>query len=172
MQTGLQLVSGVIDAIAILAPQKPVDASTPLLESPLAGAALSIEAPFVNLDASGALFPSQITIQPRHLAAQEIHFQLSAPAQSCEPGPLRRVRDRHAGGARLPAAGQVDTRPAARAMSEDPRVGGDELSARVGELRRLTIMFCDVVGSTELSGRLEPETYRELMRGTARRAGT
>src|SRR3954463_2516654 len=41
----------------------------------------------------------------------------------------------------------------------------DELSARVGELRRLTIMFCDVVGSTELSGRLEPETYRELMRG-------
>ena len=51
-------------------------------------------------------------------------------------------------------------------MSEDPRVGGDELSARVGELRRLTIMFCDVVGSTELSGRLEPETYRELMRGS------
>ena len=50
-------------------------------------------------------------------------------------------------------------------MSDDPRVGGDELSARVGELRRLTIMFCDVVGSTELSGRLEPETYRELMRG-------
>jgi class 3 adenylate cyclase len=26
-------------------------------------------------------------------------------------------------------------------------------------------MFCDVVGSTELSGRQEPETYRELMRG-------
>lgn len=50
-------------------------------------------------------------------------------------------------------------------MTDDPRVGGDELSARVGELRRLTIMFCDVVGSTELSGRLEPETYRELMRG-------
>jgi len=42
---------------------------------------------------------------------------------------------------------------------------GDELSTREGELRRLTIMFCDVVGSTELSERLEPETYRELMRG-------
>ena len=26
-------------------------------------------------------------------------------------------------------------------------------------------MYCDIVGSTELSGRLEPETYRELMRG-------
>jgi class 3 adenylate cyclase len=41
---------------------------------------------------------------------------------------------------------------------------GDELSARVGELRRLTIMYCDLVGSTELSGRWEPEAYRELMR--------
>jgi class 3 adenylate cyclase len=50
-------------------------------------------------------------------------------------------------------------------MTEEDRVDRDELSARVGELRRLTIMFCDVVGSTELSGRLEPETYRELMGG-------
>jgi len=50
-------------------------------------------------------------------------------------------------------------------MSREARAGGDELSARVGELRRLTFMYCDVVGSTELSGRLEPETYRELMRG-------
>ena len=42
-------------------------------------------------------------------------------------------------------------------------VEGDDLRARAGELRRLTIMFSDVVGSTELSGRLEPEAYRELM---------
>jgi class 3 adenylate cyclase len=49
-------------------------------------------------------------------------------------------------------------------MSEEIRVGGGELGAQVGELRRLTFMYCDVVGSTELSGRLEPETYRELMR--------
>ena len=40
-----------------------------------------------------------------------------------------------------------------------------ELSARVGELRRLTFMYCDVVGSTELSGRQDPETYHEMMRG-------
>jgi class 3 adenylate cyclase len=44
-------------------------------------------------------------------------------------------------------------------------LGGQELGAREGELRRLTIMFSDVVGSTELSGRHDPETYRELMRG-------
>jgi hypothetical protein len=48
-------------------------------------------------------------------------------------------------------------------MSEAGTSGGDVLTARVGELRRLTILFCDVVGSTELSGRWEPETYRELM---------
>jgi class 3 adenylate cyclase len=48
-------------------------------------------------------------------------------------------------------------------MTSTARTGGDDLHARVGELRRLTIMFCDVVGSTELSGRWEPEAYRELM---------
>ena len=31
--------------------------------------------------------------------------------------------------------------------------------ARYGEIRRLTIMFADLVDSTALSTRLEPETY-------------
>ena len=35
--------------------------------------------------------------------------------------------------------------------------------ARYGEIRRLTIMFADLVGSTALSTRLEPETYRTLV---------
>jgi class 3 adenylate cyclase len=39
-----------------------------------------------------------------------------------------------------------------------------ELGTRKGEVRRLTFMYCDVVGSTALSGRLELETYHELMR--------
>jgi class 3 adenylate cyclase/tetratricopeptide (TPR) repeat protein len=50
-------------------------------------------------------------------------------------------------------------------VSEVTSVDGEELGARVGELRPLTIMFCDVVGSTELSTRWEPEAYRELIRG-------
>ena len=49
-------------------------------------------------------------------------------------------------------------------MREEPPEHSHDLSAPEGELRRLTIMFCDVVGSTELSGRHEPEAYRELMR--------
>ena len=32
------------------------------------------------------------------------------------------------------------------------------------ERRQLTVMFCDLVGSTELSQRLDPEQYRELVR--------
>jgi class 3 adenylate cyclase/tetratricopeptide (TPR) repeat protein len=35
--------------------------------------------------------------------------------------------------------------------------------ARYGEIRRLTIMFADLVDSTRLSTRLEPETYRTLV---------
>lgn len=34
----------------------------------------------------------------------------------------------------------------------------------VGELRRATLMFCDLVGSTELSTRQEPERYRAVVR--------
>ncbi len=33
-----------------------------------------------------------------------------------------------------------------------------------GERRQLTVMFCDLVGSTELSGRLDPEDLREVLR--------
>jgi class 3 adenylate cyclase len=32
------------------------------------------------------------------------------------------------------------------------------------EHRQLTVMFCDLVGSTELSQKLDPEALRELMR--------
>ncbi|MEY2469656.1 MAG: hypothetical protein QOF21_2354, partial [Actinomycetota bacterium] len=32
-----------------------------------------------------------------------------------------------------------------------------------GEIRRLAVMFCDLVGSTEMSSRLEPETYRRIV---------
>jgi class 3 adenylate cyclase/tetratricopeptide (TPR) repeat protein len=39
-----------------------------------------------------------------------------------------------------------------------------------GERRQLTVLFCDLVGSTELSGKLDPEDYRELVRGYQARA--
>ena len=32
-----------------------------------------------------------------------------------------------------------------------------------GEIRRLTVVFCDLVGSTELSARMEPEAYHSVL---------
>jgi class 3 adenylate cyclase/tetratricopeptide (TPR) repeat protein len=51
-------------------------------------------------------------------------------------------------------------------VGETPR--GD--SAADGDRRQLTVLFCDLVGSTELSGSLDPEDYRELVRGYQARA--
>jgi class 3 adenylate cyclase/tetratricopeptide (TPR) repeat protein len=36
--------------------------------------------------------------------------------------------------------------------------------AETGERRQLTVLFCDLVGSTELSGRFDPEDWQDLVR--------
>src|SRR5438093_12035760 len=48
-------------------------------------------------------------------------------------------------------------RPGARPQTLDPR-------RDAGERRQLTVMFCDMVGSTALSGQLDPEDLREVVR--------
>jgi class 3 adenylate cyclase len=56
-------------------------------------------------------------------------------------------------------AGQVLAVDVGNAEAEDLLASpGDE-----GEIRRLTIMFADLVDSTALSTRVEPETYRLLV---------
>lgn len=45
-----------------------------------------------------------------------------------------------------------------------------EVAAQPGERRRLTIVFCDLVGSTELSARLDPEDFAELVQDFNQRA--
>jgi class 3 adenylate cyclase len=39
-----------------------------------------------------------------------------------------------------------------------------EAGPRAAERRQLTVLFCDLVGSTELAARLDPEDLREVMR--------
>jgi class 3 adenylate cyclase/tetratricopeptide (TPR) repeat protein len=41
----------------------------------------------------------------------------------------------------------------------------DRYAKDIAERRQLTVMFCDLVGSTALSARLDPEDLRELIRG-------
>jgi class 3 adenylate cyclase/predicted ATPase len=47
-------------------------------------------------------------------------------------------------------------------IDERPSGGGPPVA--VTERRLLTVMFCDLVGSTALSGRLDPEDYREVIK--------
>jgi class 3 adenylate cyclase/predicted ATPase len=56
-----------------------------------------------------------------------------------------------------------------RAIAELGRQDGGaqleaEASPRAAERRQLTVLFCDLVGSTELAARLDPEDLREVMR--------
>jgi class 3 adenylate cyclase len=48
--------------------------------------------------------------------------------------------------------------------TEDPIATTQPRSSGESERRQLTVMFCDLVGSTELSTRLDPEVLQELMR--------
>ena len=61
----------------------------------------------------------------------------------------------------------------AQLRASEPTVGTDGPEARrprpAAERRQLTVLFCDLVGSTELSARLDPEDMGELIRGYQRR---
>ena len=56
--------------------------------------------------------------------------------------------------------------PAEAAEASPPSEPAASVAAPVGEAerRQLTVMFCDLVGSTELSTRFDPEDLRELIR--------
>jgi class 3 adenylate cyclase/predicted ATPase len=59
-------------------------------------------------------------------------------------------------GAALGASTGTEIRPPA------PNVSSPDAADR-SELRQVTVLFCDLVGSTRLSGQLDPETYRLVM---------
>jgi class 3 adenylate cyclase/tetratricopeptide (TPR) repeat protein len=54
---------------------------------------------------------------------------------------------------------------AVRELTQPPEVAQAGLpeSSRGAERRQLTVMFCDLVGSTALSANMDPEAYRELL---------
>jgi len=69
-------------------------------------------------------------------------------------GHRRRLLDAIAAFGAVAAAAANPPPPAATAVA--PRL-------EAAERRQLTVMFCDLVGSTELSARLDPEDYREVI---------
>jgi class 3 adenylate cyclase len=61
----------------------------------------------------------------------------------------------------------IATLPAAMAAQDQAEAAGrtaPRAVARDAERRQLTVLFCDLVGSTELSGRLDPEEMSEVIR--------
>jgi class 3 adenylate cyclase len=49
-------------------------------------------------------------------------------------------------------------------MARDPRPSAPAAARDEAQRRQLTVMFCDVVGWTTLSGAMDPEELREVMR--------
>ncbi len=66
-------------------------------------------------------------------------------------------------GAAVDAAVTAAAAPPGEPVPPAPHVGDAGVAGRA-ERRQLTVMFCDLVGSTELAGRLDPEDLRELER--------
>jgi class 3 adenylate cyclase len=60
----------------------------------------------------------------------------------------------------LAAIASLAATPPAATVIAEPR---DAPAAADAERRQLTVMFCDLVGSTELSSRLDPEDLREVI---------
>src|SRR5258708_1081772 len=51
----------------------------------------------------------------------------------------------------------------AKAVSPDAVPATDETAKDTAERRQITVMFCDLVGSTALSARMDPEDLREVI---------
>ena len=58
----------------------------------------------------------------------------------------------------------TDGPPRSPALEQPPRTPSAGLQAPEGERRQLTVMFCDLVGSTALSEQLDPEDLHAIVR--------
>src|ERR1019366_9067019 len=63
--------------------------------------------------------------------------------------------------------GAALTAPVCDPVSETPPMQSREVA---GERRHLTVLFCDLVGSTAIASRLDPEQWRETIAGYHRAA--
>src|SRR5438067_1515501 len=82
--------------------------------------------------------------------------ECATPLTAEVPSPKSQVQSLEESGVRgLESGGQ---------KSQEARVRGPESRQDVAERRQLTVMFCDLVGSTPLAEQLDPEELREVVR--------
>jgi class 3 adenylate cyclase len=88
-------------------------------------------------------------------------------------------RDNHIDGGVLPTLSDQDLRELGvvslghrrqllQAIAALPAQAGGRVARSKAERRQLTVLFCDLVGSTELSARLDPEDLGDVNRRPAR----
>src|ERR1700751_4893924 len=66
-------------------------------------------------------------------------------------------------GHRLKMLHAISELESASVVANRPSAGTKSVSRDIAARRQLTAMFCDLVGSTELSGRLDPEDLRGII---------
>jgi class 3 adenylate cyclase len=82
---------------------------------------------------------------------------------------LRHLTDQHLKdlgislGHRLKMLHAISELKSASVVANPPSAGTKPVSHDFAERRQLTVMFCDLVGSTALSARLDPEELREII---------
>ncbi len=67
-------------------------------------------------------------------------------------------------GGRMSAPRPGPSRPKPKSPAKKPKSQPKITRTSESERRQLSVMFCDLVGSTELSGKLDPEDLRDVMR--------
>jgi class 3 adenylate cyclase/tetratricopeptide (TPR) repeat protein len=87
-------------------------------------------------------------------------------------GPARAGACRHRRAAsRAEPRGGPEARAGAEKRAAAPETDAAPDTQEQGERRQITVMFCDLVGSTQLAKRLDPEDLRALMRTYQRACG-
>ena len=94
----------------------------------------------------GAFAENEITFQDLTYLTEDDLREMGLPI-----GPRRRI---------LRAIADIE---AIDLPAESSKVSGESNSGQAAERRQLTIMFCDLVGSTALSSNVDPEEMREVI---------
>src|SRR5262245_35553234 len=76
----------------------------------------------------------------------------------------------HVSGSQSPTSNPQSLAPSTQHLASTPQTLDPRRDA--GERRQLTVMFCDLVGSTALSSQLDPEEWREIVRAYQQTSAT
>ena len=112
----------------------------------------------VDEDGEGLVWigPTRLATVPASVHPSPMGAESTSPVTSAPP-PLIRAPEHQSNGSTV----SIET-PASDVQDTWTTTSGATRSASAAERRQLTVMFCDLVGATELSGKLDPEDLRDV----------